>query len=48
MINFFRSEDHLRLWREANPTAPGAGATVAEAFKVARRLFGGLLSGKPN
>ena len=44
MLNFFRSEDHLRAWREANPAALGAGATVTEAFKVARRVFGGLLS----
>ncbi|PYQ00946.1 MAG: hypothetical protein DMF83_26870 [Acidobacteria bacterium] len=34
----------MRAWRETNPTAPGAGATVREAFKVARRVFGGLLS----
>jgi len=35
----------MRAWREANPTADGAGATVGEGFKLARRIFGGLLSG---
>ncbi|MBI1846563.1 MAG: hypothetical protein HYR86_06290 [Candidatus Rokubacteria bacterium] len=43
-INFFRSEEHLRAWREANPTAPGAGTTVVEGFTLARRIFGGLLN----
>jgi hypothetical protein len=32
-------------WRETNPEAAGAGATVGEAFKLARRIFGGLLDG---
>jgi hypothetical protein len=45
MINFFRSEDHLNAWREANPTAAGAGTTVAEGFKVGHWIFGGLLTG---
>jgi hypothetical protein len=33
----------LRAWREANPTADGAGTTVQEAFKLADRIFGRLL-----
>jgi len=43
MLNFFRSEEHLRAWRAANPNAAGAGATVDEAFKLGRHIFGGLL-----
>ncbi|PYM11687.1 MAG: hypothetical protein DMD81_26195 [Candidatus Rokuibacteriota bacterium] len=42
-MNFFRSEDHLRAWRDANPTAEGAGATVTEGFKLGHWIFGGLL-----
>ena len=30
-------------WREANPDAAGAGDTVMEGFKLARRIFGDLL-----
>jgi hypothetical protein len=45
MINFFRSEEHLRAWRDANPAVEGAGATVAEAFKIGDWIFGGLLRG---
>jgi hypothetical protein len=45
MLNFFRSEEHLRTWRAVNPDTPGAGATVVEAFKLGRRIFGGLLQG---
>jgi hypothetical protein len=44
-INFFRSEEHLRAWRDANPTTEGAGTTVAEGFKLGDRIFGGLLRG---
>jgi hypothetical protein len=44
MLNFFRSEEHLRAWREANPDAAGAGATAGEAFKLGRHMFGGLLN----
>ncbi|PYO38140.1 MAG: hypothetical protein DMD86_00915 [Candidatus Rokuibacteriota bacterium] len=33
----------MRTWREAHREAPGAGTTVAEAFKLADRIFGGLL-----
>jgi hypothetical protein len=44
-LNFFRSGEHLRGWRAVNPDVPGAGATVAEAFKLGRRIFGGLLQG---
>src|SRR5262249_29398021 len=44
-VNFFRSEEHLKAWRAANPETVGAGATVAEAFKLARRIFGGVLQG---
>lgn len=43
--NFFRSEEHLRAWREAHREAVGAGATVVEAFKLGRRIFGDLLRG---
>jgi hypothetical protein len=43
-INFFRSEEHLRTWREENPMAQGAGTTLAEAFKLGSRIFGGLLT----
>jgi hypothetical protein len=38
-----RSEEHLRAWRAANLEVAGAGATVAEGFKLGRRIFGGLL-----
>jgi len=44
MINFFRSEEDLRAWRELNPAVEGAGATVAEGFKLSRHIFGGLLT----
>jgi len=44
VLNFFRSEEHLRAWWEANPEVPGAGATVVEGFKLGKRIFGGLLS----
>ncbi|PYO52864.1 MAG: hypothetical protein DMD83_24970 [Candidatus Rokuibacteriota bacterium] len=36
----------MRAWREAHPEAPGAGTTVAEAFKLGARIFGGLLGGE--
>jgi len=29
-----------------NPEAEGAGATVLEAFKLGKRIFGGLLGGQ--
>jgi hypothetical protein len=45
VLNFFRSEEHLRAWREANRDAVGAGTTVGEAFKLGERIFGGLLNG---
>ncbi len=45
MLNFFRSEEHLGTWREANPTAEGAGTTVVEGFKLGLRIFGDLLTG---
>jgi hypothetical protein len=45
VLNFFRSEEHLKEWREANPEIPGAGATVFEGFKLGKRIFGGLLAG---
>ena len=35
----------MRAWRAANPEAAGAGTTVAEAFKLGKRIFGGLLEG---
>jgi len=43
-INFFRSEEHLRMWRAENHTAEGAGTTVSDGFPVAEWIFGGLLS----
>lgn len=43
MINFFRSEEALRQWRETNPDTDGAGATMADSFELGRRAFGGLL-----
>jgi hypothetical protein len=43
---FFRSEEHLRAWRDINPAAAGAGATVVEALKVGAWIFGGLLTGE--
>ncbi|PYN81235.1 MAG: hypothetical protein DMD96_10525 [Candidatus Rokuibacteriota bacterium] len=45
-MNFFRSEEDLRAWRAANPTAEGAGITLVEGFKLGRRIFGGLLTGE--
>ncbi len=43
MLNFFRSEEHLRAWWEAAPEASGAGMTVIEGFKLGKRMFGDLL-----
>jgi hypothetical protein len=31
------------MWRTENPDVPGAGTPLAEAFILARRLFGDLL-----
>ncbi len=45
-LNVFRSEEHSRAWCEAHPEAPGAGTTVAEAFKLGARIFGELLGGE--
>ena len=45
-LNFFRSKEHMRAWREANPTLVGAGTPVSEAFKLGERVFGGLLGGQ--
>ncbi|PYN19268.1 MAG: hypothetical protein DMD99_25785 [Candidatus Rokuibacteriota bacterium] len=45
-MNFFRSEGHLRAWWENNQHEHGAGMTLPEAFKVGRRVFGGLLDGR--
>jgi hypothetical protein len=42
-INFFRSEEHLSAWRDANSTVEGAGTTVTDGFKLGRHIFGGLL-----
>jgi hypothetical protein len=42
-LNFFRSEEHLRLWCAAHPDIPGAAALLEEAFKVGARIFGELL-----
>jgi len=33
----------LRAWRDEHPEIPGAGAAVAEGFKLGRRIFGDLL-----
>ncbi len=33
----------MRVWRTENPDLPGAGTPLAEAFILARRLFGDLL-----
>jgi hypothetical protein len=46
MINFFRSEEDLRAWRDVNPSVQGAGANVVEGFKLGRHVFGGLLTGR--
>jgi hypothetical protein len=42
-INFFRSEEHLSVWRDLNSAVEGAGTTVADGFKLGRHVFGGLL-----
>lgn len=44
-LNFFRSEEHLRAWWASHQGEVGAGMILAEAFKVGRRVFGGLLVG---
>jgi hypothetical protein len=36
-------EEHLTDWRRAHPHVPGAGMTLAEAFKLGDHIFGGLL-----
>jgi len=38
----------LRAWRATNPEVAGAGTPVSEAFKLAERIFGGLLTGETN
>jgi len=38
-------EEHLRAWRDANPATEGAGATIAEAFKLGHWIFGDLFTG---
>ena len=35
--------EHLRAWRVAYPGEAGAATTMAEAFTLGRRIFGGLL-----
>ena len=45
-LNFFRSDEPMRAWWEANPTMEGAGTPVPEAFKLGERVFGGLLRGQ--
>jgi len=42
LLNFFRSEDHLREWYTSHPDVPGAGVVLAEAFKLGAEAFGGL------
>jgi hypothetical protein len=36
-------EEELRAWRRENLDLAGAAATVLEGFKLAKRIFGGLL-----
>jgi hypothetical protein len=38
----------LRAWRATNPDVAGAGTPVSEAFTLAARIFGGLLTGEKN
>jgi hypothetical protein len=45
MLNFFRSEEHLRTWWEATPEVDGAALPLVEGFKVGKRIFGDLLGG---
>jgi hypothetical protein len=45
--SFFQSEAHLQVWRERDAGVEGAGATLAEGFKLAQRMFGGLLENVP-
>ena len=35
--------EDLRAWRVAHPEEAGAATTIAEAFTLGRRIFGGLL-----
>lgn len=42
-LNFFRSKEHLRAWREIHPGIPGAAAFLEEAFKLGAKIFGELL-----
>jgi hypothetical protein len=42
LLNFFRSEEHLRMWWAANPEQVAA-TTVGGGFELGRRIFGGLL-----
>jgi len=46
MLNFFRSEEHLRSWWDAAPEADGAGMTLVEGFKLGKRIFGDLFVGR--
>jgi hypothetical protein len=43
VLNFFRSEEHLRAWHDGHRDAAGAGTPLAEAFRLGRRIFGDLL-----
>jgi hypothetical protein len=43
-VNFFRSEEHVKAWHRRHPDVGGAATSVAEAFKLGARLFGGLLA----
>lgn len=42
-LNFFRSQEHLRAWREIHPEIPGAAVFLEEAFKLGAKIFGELL-----
>jgi hypothetical protein len=43
LLNFFRSEDHVARWRQTHPDEPGVATPLADAFVLARRIFGGVL-----
>jgi hypothetical protein len=40
---FFQSLAHLRAWRASHEGVDGAGTTLADGFKLAQRMYAGLL-----